>query len=75
MHFGLRTSSSTEFWSVGSAMPFIGAMPEPIMELSVGRNRSPSALVGSRLRNTIRTGRSFVAAMIGPSHCGDVTPV
>ena len=45
------------------------------MELSVGRNRSPSALVGSRLRNTIRTGRSFVAAMMGPSHCGDVTPV
>ena len=52
----------------------IGPMPEPIRVLSIGRKRSPSAPVGSRLRKTMRTGLSLVAAMIGPSHCGGVTP-
>ena len=40
-------------------------MPEPMRVVSTGRNRSPSTPVGSRLRNTIRTGLSFVATMPG----------
>ena len=49
----------------------IGPMPEPIMLLSVGRKRSPSTPVGSRLRKTMRTGLSFVAPMNGPRYCGE----
>ena len=59
--------------STGSGIA-IGPMPEPISVLSSGRNRSPSAPVGSRLWKTIRTGLSLVAAMIGPRYCGGVTP-
>ena len=39
-----------------------------------GRKRSPSAPVGSRLRKTMRTGLFLVATIVGPSHCGGVTP-
>ena len=52
----------------------IGPMPEPMNEESVGRNRSPSAPVGSRLWKMIRTGLSFSAGMTGPRNCGEVTP-
>ena len=74
VHAGLRTSSVTvaSFFGAGIVM---GPMPEPMPVLSTGRNRSPSAPLGSRLRNTTRTGRSLVAAIIGPIHCGAVTPV
>ena len=72
LHAGLRIASMTVPSSVGSGMS-IGSMPEPISEESVGRNRSPSEPVGSRLWNTIRTGLFLVAAIVGPSHCGGVT--
>src|SRR5512146_2775537 len=48
LHIGLRTASITEPSSTGSAIA-MGPMPEPIIEESVGRNRSPPAPVGSRL--------------------------
>ena len=41
--------------------------------VSTGRNRFPSAPVGRKLWKTMRTGRSLVAAMIGPRYCGGVT--
>ena len=74
VHSGLRTPSITLDSSTGSDMA-IGPMPEPMPVLSVGRKRSPAAPLGRRLRKTIRTGRSFWAAMTGPNHWGDVTPV
>ena len=70
---GLRTPSMTVPWSTGAGAA-IGPMPEPMMLLSTGKKRSPSAPVGSRLRKTMRTGLSLVAAIVGPSHCGGVTP-
>ena len=70
---GLRTSSVTELAFVGAIMS-IGTIPEPIMLESAGRNRSPLAPVGSRLRNTMRTGLSLVAPMNGPRYWGAVTP-
>ena len=48
VHIGLRTSSMTVPSSTGSVMA-IGPMPEPMIVESTGRNRSPSAPVGSRL--------------------------
>ena len=72
VHIGLRTSSVTLSPPVGSFGPD-GPMPEPMRLVSTGRNRSPSSPVGRRLWNTIRTGLSLVAAIVGPSHWGGVT--
>ncbi len=74
MQGGLRTWSVTVESLPGAGIA-IGPMPAPMPVLSTGRNRSPAAPVGSRLRNTIRTGRSLVAAISGPIHCGAATPV
>ena len=73
-HSWFRTPSVTVPSSAGGVM-VMGTMPAPIIVESVGRNRSPLAPVGSRLRKTMRTGRSLVALMNGPSHCGVVTPM
>jgi hypothetical protein len=72
VHIGLRTMSITVPSSIG-AFIVIGTMPEPIIVESVGRNRSPSAPVGRRLRKTIRTGLSLLATMVGPRYWGGVT--
>ena len=74
-HIGLRTPSmtvpSSGAMSIGTLVSAsrvirFGPVPEPISEVSTGRNRSPSTPVGSRLRNRIRTGRSLVATIVGP---------
>ena len=43
-----------------------GPGPEPMIVVSTGRNRFPPAPVGNRFRKRTRTGRSFVATIVGP---------
>ncbi len=70
---GLRTSSRTVPLLTGGVMA-TGPSPEPMRVVSTGRKRLPSTPVGSRLWKVMRTGLFLVAAMVGPSHCGGVTP-
>ena len=74
MQSGLRTVSSTEPLLTGAGAVIEGPSPEPMSVVSTGRKRSPLEPVGRRLRKTTRTGLSLVAASVGPSHCGGVTP-